>query len=206
MNSNSTDKSPSANTLSSSSKDGDSIDSTRNPWTTLSADTRYENPWIKVTHHDVTDVAGNPGIYGTVHFKNTAIGIVPLDNDLNTWLVGQYRFPLKSYSWEIPEGGGEATASTLASAQRELQEETGITAERWEKILDLHLSNSVSDEKAVIYLARDLQFGEAAPEDCEQLVIRKLPFSEALRMALDGEITDAMAVAGLLATARIIGK
>lgn len=177
-----------------------------NPWNTLSADTRYENPWIKVVHHEVTDVTGKPGIYGTVHFKNTAIGIIPLDSEMNTWLVGQYRFPLGSYSWEIPEGGGEASATTLDSAKRELREETGITASRWEKILDMHLSNSVTDEKAVIYLAQDLELGESEPEDCEQLVIRKLPFSEALRMALEGEITDAMAVAGLLAAARIIGQ
>lgn len=192
-----------------STKAGESPDSAvskENPWKILSADTRYENPWIKVIHHDVTDVAGNPGIYGTVHFKNTAIGIIPLDKELNTWLVGQYRFPLRCYSWEIPEGGGESTATTLDSAKRELREETGITARRWEKILDMHLSNSVSDEKAVIYLAQDLEFGEAEPEDCEELVIRKLPFTEALRMALAGEITDAMAVAGLLAAARIIGK
>ena len=175
-----------------------------NPWTIQSAETRYDNPWIKVVHHEVTDIAGNPGVYGTVHFKNTAIGIVPLDHELNTWLIGQYRFPLRAYSWEIPEGGGEASTSTLDSAKRELREETGITANRWEKILDLHLSNSVSDEKAVIYLARDLEFGVAEPEDCEDLLIRKLPFSEALQMALSGEITDALAVAALLATARLI--
>ena len=175
-----------------------------NPWTIRSAETRYDNPWIKVVHHEVTDVAGNPGIYGTVHFKNTAIGIVPLDDEQNTWLVGQYRFPLRAYSWEIPEGGGEAGATALDSAKRELREETGITANRWEKILDLHLSNSVSDEEAVVFLARDLQFGESEPEDCEQLVIRKLPFSEALQMVLEGEITDALAVSALLATARLI--
>ena len=175
-----------------------------NPWTIQSAETRYDNPWIKVVHHEVTDIAGNPGVYGTVHFKNTAIGIVPLDHELNTWLIGQYRFPLRAYSWEIPEGGGEASTSTLDSAKRELREETGITANSWEKILDLHLSNSVSDEKAVVYLARDLEFGESEPEDCEDLVLRKLPFSEALQMALSGEITDALAVAALLATARLI--
>lgn len=208
MNSKSSDT-PLQATAPSPAKAGHSTDSSlveENPWKILSADTRYENPWIKVVHHEVTDIAGNPGIYGTVHFKNTAIGIIPLDRELNTWLVGQYRFPLQDYSWEIPEGGGEATATTLDSAKRELREETGITAASWEKILDMHLSNSVSDEKAVIYLAQDLEFGEAEPEDCEELVIRKVPFTEALRMALDGEITDSITVAGLLAAARIIGK
>lgn len=179
-------------------------DNTVNPWKTLSREVRYENAWIEVAHHEVKNPAGNPGIYGTVHFKNTAIGIVPLDDAHNTWLVGQYRFPLQRYSWEIPEGGGEKTASTLDSAKRELREETGISAGKWSQILDMDMSNSVSDERAVVYVARDLEFGDAQPEDTEELAIRKLPFVDALQMVMDGEITDALAIAAILKTARLI--
>jgi len=177
-----------------------------NPWKIIESDTRYDNAWIRVEHHDVINPAGNPGIYGTVHFKNTAIGILPLDSELNTWLVGQYRFPLNLYSWEIPEGGGEPGTSVLDSAQRELREETGITAARWDKILELHMSNSVSDEFAVVYLARDLELGTAEPEDTEDLMVRKVPFQTALDLAMEGKITDALAVAAILKTARLIDK
>jgi len=177
-----------------------------NPWITLSSETRYDNPWIRVVHHDVENPPGNPGIYGTVHFKNTAIGIVPLDDANNTWLVGQYRYPLQQYSWEIPEGGGDASSSSLDAAKRELLEETGIEAATWTEIMQLHLSNSVSDECAVVYVAKDLSYGTAQPEETEQLVVRKLPFEEALAMAMNGEITDGLAVCALLKTARLLDQ
>jgi 8-oxo-dGTP pyrophosphatase MutT (NUDIX family) len=169
-----------------------------NPWQTLSSKRVYENAWIEVTEHDVINPSGRPGIYGTVHFKHLAIGILPLDDEGNIWLVGQYRFPLKAYSWEIPEGGGHLDVEPLESARRELKEETGIEASRWQKLLELHLSNSVSDEHAFIFLATGLSFGEAMPEETEALTVRKLPFEEVYAMALDGRITDAIAVAGIL--------
>jgi len=169
-----------------------------NPWTTLTERTAYENPWIRVSHRDVLNPAGGPGIYGVVQFKNTAIGIVPLDDEGCTWLVGQYRYTLGRYSWEIPEGGGPLGTSLLESAQRELLEETGITARRWTPLLEMHLSNSVTDEYGVVYLAQDLAFGESRPEDTEQLHIRRVPFSEAFRMVMDGEITDALSMAAIL--------
>ncbi len=171
-----------------------------NPWTTHSSQIHYDNPWIRVTQHEVTHPGGESGIYGTVHFKNIATGAVPLDEDLNTWLVGQYRYPLGVYSWEIPEGGGDPELDPVVSIQRELLEETGITAATWTPLVTLHLSNSVSDELACIYIARDLSFGESQPEPDEELMVHKLPFMEAYELVCAGKITDAMSVAGILKT------
>jgi 8-oxo-dGTP pyrophosphatase MutT (NUDIX family) len=169
-----------------------------NPWQTLSSEVRYDNAWITVTHRDVVNPSGGPGIYGVVHYKNLAIGILPVDHEGNTWLVGQYRYPTDHYSWEIPEGGGDPAIDPLVSAQRELREETGIEASTWRLLLHMELSNSVSDELAYIYLATGLSFGDAAPEETEQLALRKLPLAEAIEMVLDGRITDALSVAALL--------
>ncbi|WP_316837528.1 NUDIX hydrolase [Pedobacter nutrimenti] len=172
----------------------------KNPWTTLESRKIYENNWIGLTEHDVINPSGGKGIYGQVHFKNLAIGILPLDEERNTWLVGQYRYPLNAYSWEIPEGGGPLHLPALDSAKRELLEETGLTASHWQQIQQMHLSNSVSDELAVIYIATGLTEGESEPEETEQLRIRKLPFEEAYQMVLHGEITDSMSVAAILKT------
>ena len=169
-----------------------------NPWKTLSSLKIYENPWISLTEHKVINPGGGNGIYGEVHFKNLAIGIIPMDKDNNTWLVGQYRYPLKQYSWEIPEGGGLLDDDPLLSAKRELLEETGIKADEWLEIQKIHLSNSVSDEVGIIYLARQLSFGESSPEESEDLIVRKLPFETAYQMVLNGEITDSMSVAAIL--------
>ncbi len=168
-----------------------------NPWRTLSSEVKYDNAWITVVEHEVLTPGGRPGIYGTVHFKHPAIGVVVLDDEMNTWLVGQFRFPLEGYSWEIPEGGGTIGEDPLDGAKQELREETGIEAARWEMIQEMDLSNSVSDERAYIFLARDLRFGDSAPEDTEQLTVRKMPFEEAYRMVEEGQIRDAMSVAGL---------
>lgn len=169
-----------------------------NPWTIKGSRTVYDNKWIGVTEYDVLNPSGGEGIYGKVHFKNLAIGVIPLDEDGNTWLVGQYRFPIEAYSWEIPEGGGDPAVSPVISAARELEEETGLRAAKWQEILKLHLSNSVSDEVAYIFLARDLTQHAARPEDTEELIIRQLPFAEAFQMVMRGEITDSMSVAGIL--------
>jgi len=174
--------------------------SQENPWQTLSESEVYTNPWIRVEHHEVINPSGNPGIYGLVHFKHLAIGIVPLDEHDNTWLVGQYRYPNREYTWEIPEGGGKLDVTPLESAKRELLEETGITANQWTEICTMRLSNSATDETAYLFVARDLQFGESQPEETEQLTIRKVPFAEAFQLVMDGTITDSMSVAAILKT------
>ena len=179
---------------------------TNSPWKVLSSKEVYTNNWISLTEHQVLNPSGGEGIYGEIHFKNFAIGVIPLDENYNTWLVGQYRFPLKAYSWEIIEGGGHLQTHPLASAKRELQEESGITAHQFLEIQRMHLSNSVSDELAIIYIARDLKMGPAAPEETEELTLKKLPFEQAYQMVINGEITDSMSVAGILKTKILMQK
>lgn len=169
----------------------------RNPWTILQRETRYENPWIKLDHFDVLNPSGGKGIYGKVHFKNVAVGVFPLDEELNTWLVGQYRFTLDQYSWEMPEGGGPHNEDPLVAAQRELEEETGMQAAKWSTLLTMHLSNSVSDEKAIVFLARELSMGKSHPEETEDLQVKKIPFEEVFQLVERGAITDAMTVAAV---------
>ncbi len=169
-----------------------------NPWKIDRKEKIYDNAWITVTHHDVTNSSGSKGVYGVVHFKNLALGILVLDEFNNTWLVGQYRFPLNAYTWEIPEGGGQIGIDPLISAQRELEEETGIIASDWQLIQEMQLSNSATDELAFLYLARGLRFKEANPDDGEELEVRKLPFEEAYQLVLDGKIADSLSVAAIL--------
>jgi 8-oxo-dGTP pyrophosphatase MutT (NUDIX family) len=178
----------------------------KNPWQTNSVTVAYENPWIQVTHREVVNPSGNPGIYGVVHFKNLAIAIVPIDDEGYTWLVGQYRYTLDRYSWEVPEGGGKHDISPLLSAQRELLEETGITAQTWIEVGELHTSNSVTDERGLIFVAKDLSFGTPRPEDTEQLELKRLPFEEAVDMVLKGEITDALAMVSILKVKLLLDK
>ena len=169
-----------------------------NPWTINAEKSVYENPWIQVSEFAVTNPSGKDGIYGKVHFKNIAVGVVVLDEEMHTWLVGQYRFPLQQYSWEIPEGGAPEGTDPLLTAHRELKEETGFTAQSWKHLLTMHLSNSVSDELAIVYLATDLKAGEWEPEETEQLQLKRVPVQEAFAMVANGAITDAISVAALL--------
>ncbi|AUN29525.1 NUDIX domain-containing protein [Niveispirillum cyanobacteriorum] len=170
-----------------------------NPWRTLTRRPVYENPWIRVDHHEVLKPSGDPGIYGLVHFQNHAVGVVPVAADGTTWLVGQYRYPLNRYSWEIPEGGVPAGEDPTTGARRELREETGLTAACMIPIIPrVALSNSVSDEEGTLYVAWDLTEGEAEPDDTEQLRLRRLPLRTALDMALSGEITDSLSLLALL--------
>ncbi len=169
-----------------------------NPWKIESEKQVYSNPWITVTEYDVLNPSGGKGIYGKVHFKNTAVGIVAMDEEMNILLVGQYRFTLGKYSWEIPEGGAPVGTEPLEGGKRELLEETGVMAANWEPLLTMHLSNSVSDEFAIVYLATHLTQHKAEPEETEQLLIKKVSFREAYRMVETGEITDSMSVAAII--------
>jgi len=178
--------------------DGLTTENYANPWEILSSETKMDTPWVTVKFHKVLNPSKQEGIYGVTYFKNLAIGILPLDENLNTWIVGQYRFPTDCYSWEMPEGGGKLDIDPLISAKRELKEETGIEAANWRLIQKLHLSNSSTDEEALLYVATGLSFGESEPEPSEQLIIKKIHFDEMYQMVCDGQITDAMTVAAAL--------
>lgn len=173
-------------------------ESVKNPWRTLSSKVAYENPWIVVRENQVINPGGGKGIYGVVHYRNVAVGIVPVDDEMHTWLVGQYRYPHDCYEWEIPEGGASSSSTPLENAKRELLEETGIVAGRWDLIQEMQLSNSTSDEVSQTFLARDLAFQASAPEETEALVVVRVPLEEACRRAMEGEIRDGMSVAALL--------
>ena len=169
-----------------------------NPWTTLSRRLVYENPWIRVREDQVLRPDGQPGIYGVVEFKNRAVGVLPVDHEGQIWLVGQYRYPLDLYSWEIPEGGSPEFESPEETARRELREETGLLAGKLELIGTAHLSNSVCDEVAFIYRATELTQGSSMPEGTEKLHARRMSWDEAWGMLRRGEITDSMSVIALL--------
>jgi len=178
----------------------------KNPWRTLKSEVRFETPWITVTKHDVINPAGKEGLYGTVSFKNLAIGILPLDKDLNTWLVGQWRYPLNKYSWEIIEGGGPHGINPVESAKRELKEEAGLIANKYTLLCNMHTSNSVTDEYCYIYLAQELFQNTAEPEETEELTIKKVPFNTAYEMVMSGEITDSLSMVAILKTKILIDK
>jgi 8-oxo-dGTP pyrophosphatase MutT (NUDIX family) len=169
-----------------------------NPWTTLSSRIVYENPWIRVREDQVLRPDGLPGIYGVVEFKNRAVGVLPVEDDGSVWLVGQYRYPLNAYSWEIPEGGCPESETPETTASRELREETGLTAGRMELVLTSHLSNSVSDELGYLFRATDLTHGKDDPEGTERIVVRRFEWSDAWQMLKKGEITDSLSVMALL--------
>jgi len=179
---------------------------TTNPWQTLEKNTVYTNKWIEVNEHQVINPSGNKGIYGVVNFQNYAIGIIPLDEHYNTWLVGQFRYTLNQYSWENPQGGGAKTTTILESAKRELLEECGIIADEWHNIAECYTSNSVTDEKGFIFVAKKLHFTQAQPEETEQLSLKKLPFNEVFEMALRGEITCNFALTAIFKTKILIDK
>jgi len=170
-----------------------------NPWETLSSKEIYSNAWIKLQEDQIINPAGKPGIYGKVCFRTQAVGIIPVDEQGNTWLVGQYRYTLNEWSWEIPMGGSPLDEDCQQTALRELEEETGLIAANIKQIQYLHPSNSITDEQGYVFLATDLKPGKQQLEDTEQgLEVLKLPLSEAIEMTQDGRITDAISVAGLL--------
>jgi len=172
-------------------------------WKTLSSRTVYENNWMRVLEDHVINPGGGENQYGYVHFKNRAIAIAPLDDSGNTWLVGQKRYTLGEYSWELPMGGAPLDEAPLDAAKRELKEETGLSASRWTEVMRLHLSNSITDEVGIVYIAEGLTEGETQFEETEDLKIRKLPFTDAVQLVNDGEVTDAISVAAILRIAAL---
>lgn len=176
-----------------------------NPWTTLSVRKVYGNPWLELWEERCLDPSGRPALYGKVSFRSKAVGIIPVDDEDHTWLVGQYRYCLKQYSWEIPMGGSPHPVPVLETAKRELREETGLVASRLEQILFVHTSNSVTDEEGYVFVAEGLEQGETEHESTEKIEVRRLPVQEAVAMALDGRITDGLSVAGLLKFAALRG-
>ncbi|HVD99306.1 MAG TPA: NUDIX hydrolase [Cytophagaceae bacterium] len=181
------------------------LDENKNPWQTVFTKNIYDNPWIKVTESDVINPKGGKGIYGVVSFKNKAIGIVPVDEEGYTYLVGQYRYTLNEYTWEIPEGGGPMAEDPLVAAKRELKEETGLQASEWKMIGRIHTSNSVTDEEGFLFLATGLKAGESNPEDTEELAVKKVHIKEVIEMIMQSKITDSLTIAGIMKAARILG-
>lgn len=176
-----------------------------NTWVTKSTELKYDNRWIKVEESQVLTPAGTDGIYGVVTFKNEAIGIVPVDAEGYTWLVGQFRYPLNEYSWEIPEGGGPVGTDALDNAQRELKEETGLTAAKWTYLSRIHTSNSVCNEVGHIYLAQELSEGDTEFEDTEDLQIRRVHLSQALAWVMENKITDSLSIVGIMKACAVLG-
>jgi hypothetical protein len=170
----------------------------QNPWKILAAKPVYKNPWIELTEYDVINPSGGTGIYGKVHFRNTAIGIITLTDDLETHLVGQYRFTLDQYSWEIPEGGAPEGTDPWKAPNASCWKKRAWQANNWQLLFNMHLSNSVCDEYAYVYLARELTQHEPQPEETEQLVVKQLPFEEVYRLVTGGHITDSMSIAAVL--------
>jgi 8-oxo-dGTP pyrophosphatase MutT (NUDIX family) len=175
------------------------------PWRRRSRRVAYENEWITVFHDEVTRPDGQPGIYGVVHYGGLAVGIVPIDDADRVVLVGQFRYTLDAYSWEIPEGGVPADEDPLQGARRE---ETGLEAAEWRELGRIHLSNSISDEAGIFYLATGLTEGTASPDGTEELEVRRLPFDEAVAMTRDGRITDVLSMVAIQAVAleRLAGR
>jgi 8-oxo-dGTP pyrophosphatase MutT (NUDIX family) len=170
----------------------------KQPWQLLDLRIVYDNPWIRVEEHRVVNPSGGRSLYGKVCFKNRAVGILALDTERNLYLVGQHRYTLDEYFWELPMGGAPPEEDTLAAAQRELKEETGISAMHWVELMRLHTSNSVTDELGLVYLATDLSFGAPELESTEDIAIRRLPLADAVAWVMDGRITDAISAAGIL--------
>ena len=164
------------------------------PWTVNTERIAFENPWIRVEDHAVTHPDGSNGEYGVVRFKNLAVGILPVAENGDVVLIGQHRYPHEKYSWELPEGGGPIGIDPLISAKRELAEETGIVAGQWQALTEFDVSNSVTDERAVCFLAWDLVDGDAAPEPSEALTIKRIKFAALLEMVMSGEIQDSLTI------------
>lgn len=170
--------------------------SRKNPWKTLSTKIVRSNPWFKLREDRVIRPDGKPGTYSFI-LAPRAVGVVPCFQDGTVLLVGQYRYPLDAYSWEIPEGGSREQEQPIQTARRELREETGYRAGTFKSLGILHTSNCFTDEVAHLFYATDLKPGKDDQDGTEQIVTRRLPFKEAWQMAVDGKITDSLTLVAL---------
>lgn len=176
-------------------------DDTPSPWARSSRRLAYENAWIQVFHDEVVRPDGATGVYGVVHLRTHAVGVVAIDEQDRVLLVGQYRYTLDRYSWEIPEGGSPIGEDPLTGARRELAEETGYRAADWHELMRFSLANSATDETGVLYLATGLTGGDADPDETEELAVRWIMFNDALEAVRSGELFDSMTQMGLLRVA-----
>ena len=167
------------------------------PWRRRGRRLAYANPWLEVFHDDVDRPDGSPGIYGVVHFRTQAVGVVAVGDDGRLLLVGQHRYTLDEYSWEIPEGGVEHGEPLVDGARRELREETSYEASEWRQLCRMTVSNSVTDERGAILLATRLRAGEAAPEATEDLAVRWATLDDVLAEMESGAIHDLITLAGV---------
>ena len=168
------------------------------PWKVLTSEVLQDNPWFRVELHRAVAPTGVEADYYMSHFKNVAVGVLPLFDDGTVCLVGQWRFPFGTYSWEIPEGGVPMSETPLDGAKRELREEAGLLASDWREVLTMQLSNASSNEVSICYLAMGLSQAERDLDPTEALALERVPFQEALAAAVAGKIRDSMAVATLL--------
>ncbi|WKL57414.1 NUDIX hydrolase [Asticcacaulis sp. ZE23SCel15] len=166
----------------------------RPDWQILTQKIEFENPWMRVESYDVIAPTGNPAHYGVTRFRNRAVAVVPLFDDGTVVIVGQQRFALNAYSWELPEGGVPDGEDPLEGAKRELAEEAGLKAEYWREIIQMDLSNSITDEVATGYLATGLTPAEGALDETESLEIRRIPFKDLLKAVISGQVRDSQTV------------
>lgn len=174
-----------------------------NPWATKSSQVLHDNPWLRLDSHEVIGPDGKDYTYYVTHFHNRACGVVPYevrDGVPGVWLVGQTRYALDCYSWELPEGGVPRGEDIAVAARRELKEEAGIEAKTLIWLFDLHTSNSLTDEWGQVFLATGLTHGDAELEGTEDITALFVPLDDALRAIAEGRITDAITIAGLYRT------
>jgi 8-oxo-dGTP pyrophosphatase MutT (NUDIX family) len=173
-------------------------DDEQNPWRILGKRQHYDDPWLTLVEHDVENAAGKCSTYATVHFKKRGLAVLPVDREGHVYLVGQYRFGVRRYGWEVPAGGADADEAALETARRELAEEMGFAAAQWCEILRVYISGSLTDEQAVAFVAWDLAPRRPKPDEQEVLAVRRMPFAEAVDMACGGGIADVLSVAVIL--------
>jgi 8-oxo-dGTP pyrophosphatase MutT (NUDIX family) len=176
----------------------------KNPWKTLSSKTIYENPWLRLREDQVIRPDGKEGIYSVVEIK-PSIGVIVLNENNQTALVGQWRYAHNKFSWEIPTGGSSpADKDIVSSAQRELIEETGIEAKNWYSLGSIDNSNGATTDVANLYLATDLKFHETHQEPDESIITRWFDFQKALEMVMSGKITESCSVAAILKVDKLL--